>query len=109
MIESFDLPTEPSSAPPDLKRTRRRKDAAIDLAKVDRLPPHSLEAEQGVLGCMLLDPNIAIGTCIEKFKSRRDPSDTAKSNRFNAPAPSPHAGAAAAFTTSAISRSTKRS
>lgn len=97
MIDSVDLPTEPSSAPPDLKRTRRRKDAAIDLAKVDRLPPHSLEAEQGVLGCMLLDPNIAIGTCIEKFKSRRDPGDTAKSNRFNTPAPSPHAGAAAAF------------
>jgi len=97
VIDSVDLPIEPSSAPPDLKRTRRRKDAAIDLAKVDRLPPHSLEAEQGVLGCMLLDPNIAIGTCIEKFKSRRDPSDTAKSNRFNAPAPSPHAGAAAAF------------
>ena len=97
MIDSVDLPSEPSSAPPDLKRTRRRKDAAIDLSKVDRLPPHSIEAEQGVLGCMLLDPNAAIGTCVEKFKSRRDTADTPKSNRFDAPAPNPHAGASAAF------------
>ncbi len=97
MIDSVDLPAEASPAPPDLKRTRRRKDAAIDLSKVDRLPPHSIEAEQGVLGCMLLDPNTAIGTCVEKFKSRRDTSDTAKSNRFDAPAPNPHAGASAAF------------
>lgn len=35
---------------------------------VDRLPPHSIEAEQGVLGCVLLAPNEGLGTCIEKFK-----------------------------------------
>ncbi|TXT47481.1 MAG: replicative DNA helicase [Limisphaerales bacterium] len=97
MIDSVDLPVEPSSAPPDLKRTRRRKDVAIDLSKVDRLPPHSIEAEQGVLGCMLLDPNAAIGTCVEKFKSRRDDSTNAPSSRRDAPAPNPHAGASAAF------------
>ncbi|NBR85642.1 MAG: replicative DNA helicase [Verrucomicrobia bacterium] len=67
VIESFDLTSEPSGAP-DLKRTRRRKDAAIDLSKIDRLPPHSLEAEQGTLGCILLAPNEAIGVCVEKFK-----------------------------------------
>jgi replicative DNA helicase len=35
---------------------------------VDRLPPHAIEAEQGVLGCVLLSPNDCLGTCIEKFK-----------------------------------------
>lgn len=34
----------------------------------DRLPPHSIEAEQGVLGCVLLSPNDCMGVCIEKFK-----------------------------------------
>lgn len=50
----------------DLKRTRRKKDAAIDLSKVDRLPPHSLEAEQGVLGCCLWDGKVCVGQCVER-------------------------------------------
>lgn len=29
-----------------------------------RLPPHSVEAEQGVLGCVLLSPNEAMGHCV---------------------------------------------
>ncbi len=66
MIDSLELTGEPPA--PDLKRTRRRKDAAIDLSKIDRLPPHSIEAEQGALGCMLIAPNEAIGVCVEKFK-----------------------------------------
>lgn len=35
---------------------------------IDRLPPHSIEAEQGVLGCVMLSPNDCLGTCLEKFK-----------------------------------------
>jgi replicative DNA helicase len=54
---------------PDLKRARRRKMSSADATKIDRLPPHSPEAEQGVLGCVLLSPNDCMGECIEKFKS----------------------------------------
>jgi replicative DNA helicase len=36
---------------------------------IDRLPPHSIEAEQGVLGCIMLQPDECIGDCIEKFRS----------------------------------------
>src|SRR5262245_45825003 len=60
--------SEDAGGPPDLKRTPRRKQALPDPSKVDRLPPHSPEAEQGVLGCVLLSPNDCMGQCIEKFK-----------------------------------------
>jgi replicative DNA helicase len=54
---------------PDLKKPRRQKHAAVDLSKLDRLPPHSLEAEQGVLGCVLLSPTECLGLCLEKVKA----------------------------------------
>jgi replicative DNA helicase len=66
MIDSL---SEGGGASSDLKRTPRRKTPASDPAKVDRLPPHSPEAEMGVLGCVLLSPNECMGECIEKFKA----------------------------------------
>lgn len=34
---------------------------------VDRIPPHSPEAEQGVLGCIFLAPHECLSECISKF------------------------------------------
>lgn len=36
--------------------------------QIDRLPPHSIEAEQGVIGCCLISPNDCIGMAVEKLK-----------------------------------------
>ena len=52
----------------DFRKSRRRKNAAPDALKLDRLPPHAPEAQQGVLGCALLSPNECIGECVEKLK-----------------------------------------
>jgi replicative DNA helicase len=56
---------------PDLKNSRRlrpAKLAATAVRSVDRLPPHSPEAEQGVLGCIFLSPNECMGECVAKLK-----------------------------------------
>src|ERR1041385_8438673 len=65
-MDSMDTAT--AGPPPDFKQARRKKVELADPAKVDRLPPHSIEAEQGVLGCILLAPNDCLNDCIEKFK-----------------------------------------
>ena len=65
MIDSI---AEGEASTVDLKRSRRRKAPSIDPARLDRLPPHSTEAEQGVLGCILWSPNDSMAECISKFK-----------------------------------------
>jgi len=68
MIDS--VHPESGSTSADLKKSRRKSSSSntAGTPKIDRLPPHSIEAEQGVLGCILLSPNDCIGDCIEKLK-----------------------------------------
>ncbi len=73
-LPSENLPVPPEAEAhvekvrPDLKRGGRKK-PTVNLSRVNRLPPHSLEAEQGVLGCALLAPNDCIGQCVERLKT----------------------------------------
>jgi replicative DNA helicase len=53
----------------DLKGGPRQRVKLADPSRVDRLPPHSIEAEQGVLGCVLLAPHESLGICIERLKT----------------------------------------
>jgi replicative DNA helicase len=70
MIDSV---SDVNGAPPaDLKNARRKKPPLVAAARVDRLPPHSPEAEQGVLGCVMLSPNETLGECLAKLKAGTD-------------------------------------
>ena len=64
--------TEAAGSPREFsKRGPRRPRISAGLpppASLDRLPPHSIEAEQGVLGCVMLSPSDCLGICLEKFK-----------------------------------------
>jgi len=68
MIDTVDPQTGGPTV--DLKKTRPRKHSGpVDPSKIDRLPPHSLEAEQGVLGCIMLAASECLGECITKLKA----------------------------------------
>ena len=69
MIDSV---SEAAGAAADLKKARRQKAAQQRGPTVDRLPPHSPEGEQGVLGCVLLSPNECMGECIEKLRDGKE-------------------------------------
>lgn len=49
--------------------TKRKSKPHVNGESSDRLPPHSPEAESGVLGCILLDPT-CLQDCLDRFKAR---------------------------------------
>ena len=57
------------SSPADFKKSKRRKVAMTDPLNPNRIPPHSEEAERGVLACCLLDPEVCIGDSVAKLKA----------------------------------------
>ena len=48
----------------NLRKMRRVRPDQPDVRNTDRLPPHSEEAERGVLGCVLLSPNDTMDECV---------------------------------------------
>src|SRR5882757_844056 len=44
-----------------------RKSLTTSSQDIHRTPPHSVEAEQGVLGSMLISPRDTIAECVEKI------------------------------------------
>lgn len=60
MIDS--VSNEGSGGQADLKKARRDR-AAVAVGNIDRLPPHSNEAERGLLGCMMLNPPDVLDEC----------------------------------------------
>lgn len=58
-MTAYDQVQEEMEAPPSLKARRR---SVVDPTKVDRLPPFSEEAEQGILGCIIM----TTGECLNE-------------------------------------------
>lgn len=50
---------------------KRRKRLNLQEPAIDRLPPHSLEAEQAVLGAILMAPE-CVAECFEEFRGNTD-------------------------------------
>jgi replicative DNA helicase len=67
MIDGTDTGGAPAEKP-DFRRSRRAKPAG-NISAADRLPPHAPEAEQAVLGCVMLAAQECMGECIEKLKA----------------------------------------
>ncbi|HEY4416993.1 MAG TPA: replicative DNA helicase [Verrucomicrobiae bacterium] len=66
MIDSV---SESAGTGNDFKKARRQKTLSErGAASLDRLPPHDMQMEMGVLGCIMISPNESLGECVEKLK-----------------------------------------
>ena len=54
-----------AQTPATLRRGMPSDDQALPSAPSDRSPPHSLEAEEHVIACCLLDGSDTIARCLE--------------------------------------------
>lgn len=54
---------------PDLKNSSRNGHVEPEDESINHLPPHSHEAEQAILGCILLNADMAMPVCIERLHS----------------------------------------
>ncbi len=71
MIDGTDIPGGPTPEQGFARKRRSRKsdDSSTNhMRPGDQLPPHAAEAEQAVLGCVLLAPQDCMGECLEKLK-----------------------------------------
>jgi len=64
---SEEIPLPP--VPEDLIETPRRRTPQASEPVPGRVPPHSVDAEQAVLGCILISPNDSVGLCLEKLRT----------------------------------------
>ena len=55
--------------PEDLIEAPRRRTPQAAEPVPGRVPPHSVDAEQAVLGCILISPNDSVGLCLEKLRT----------------------------------------
>lgn len=65
--EYLPQPSEAGAASANLRKGKRQRSSpdARALQSGDRLPPHSPESEQGVLGCVFLSPHEVMSVCLE--------------------------------------------
>lgn len=54
---------------PEWEKLSREKPQRLFKVSEDRLPPHSTESEQGILGCIFLEPLDCIEDCLEHLPS----------------------------------------
>jgi len=72
LLDNDNPKPEPKKNQPPVVVQKRRQPKPQPALEVDRLPPHSIECEQGILGCILSDPAKCLDAIVEKIKSNAD-------------------------------------